>query len=97
MPNSRCGAVTSSTLTTVAVFLPIGLVSGQTGELFRPFAMTVTIALLASLFVALTVVPVLASWFMRRRNAPVAGREEGAGGEEGADAAEHGGQWKSGA
>jgi multidrug efflux pump subunit AcrB len=59
------GAVTSSTLTTVAVFLPIGLVSGQTGELFRPFAMTVTIALLASLFVALTVVPVLASWFMR--------------------------------
>ena len=81
------GAVTSSTLTTVAVFLPIGLVSGQTGELFRPFAMTVTIALLASLFVALTVVPVLASWFMRRRNAPVAGREEGAGGEEGADAA----------
>ncbi len=63
------GAVTSSTLTTVAVFLPIGLVSGQTGELFRPFAMTVTIALLASLFVALTVVPVLASWFMRRRAA----------------------------
>ncbi len=61
------GAVTSSTLTTVAVFLPIGLVSGQTGELFRPFAMTVTIALLASLFVALTVVPVLASWFMGRR------------------------------
>ncbi len=78
------GAVTSSTLTTVAVFLPIGLVSGQTGELFRPFAMTVTIALLASLFVALTVVPVLASWFMRRRNAPVTGGEEGA---EGADAA----------
>ena len=66
------GAVTSSTLTTVAVFLPIGLVSGQTGELFRPFAMTVTIALLASLFVSLTVVPVLASWFMRGRGASAA-------------------------
>ncbi len=59
------GAVTSSTLTTVAVFLPIGLVGGQAGELFRPFALAVTIALLASLLVSLTVIPVLASWFMR--------------------------------
>ncbi|MCW5950783.1 MAG: efflux RND transporter permease subunit [Propionibacteriaceae bacterium] len=59
------GAVTSSTLTTVAVFVPIGLVGGQAGEMFRPFALTVTIALLASLLVSLTVVPVLASWFMR--------------------------------
>ncbi len=60
------GAVTSSTLTTVAVFLPIGLVGGQAGELFRPFAVTVTVALLASWLVSLTVVPVLASWFMGR-------------------------------
>ncbi|MFV0408081.1 MAG: efflux RND transporter permease subunit [Propioniciclava sp.] len=59
------GAVTSSTLTTVAVFLPIGLVGGQAGETFRPFAIAVSIALLASLVVSLTVVPVLASWFMR--------------------------------
>ena len=59
------GAVTSSTLTTVAVFLPIGLVGGQAGELFRPFALAVTIALLASLLGSLTVIPVLASWFMR--------------------------------
>jgi HAE1 family hydrophobic/amphiphilic exporter-1 len=65
------GAVTSSTLTTVAVFLPIGLVSGQAGELFRPFALTVTVALLASLFVSLTVVPVLASYFMQRHGADV--------------------------
>ena len=63
------GAVTSSTLTTVAVFLPIGVVGGQAGELFRPFAVTVTVALLASLVVAMTVVPVLASWFMRRDSA----------------------------
>lgn len=61
------GAVTTSTLTTVAVFLPIGLVSGQAGEFFRPFALTVTISLLASLLVSLTVVPVLASYIMSRR------------------------------
>lgn len=59
------GAITASTLTTVAVFLPIALVSGITGELFRPFAVTVTIALLASLFVALTIIPVLAYWFLK--------------------------------
>ncbi|WP_029746586.1 efflux RND transporter permease subunit, partial [Leucobacter chironomi] len=61
------GAITASTLTTVAVFLPIALVSGIAGQLFRPFAVTVTIALLASLLVALTIVPVLAYWFMNRR------------------------------
>ena len=59
------GAVTSSTLTTVAVFLPIGLVGGQAGEIFRPFAVAVVVALMASLLVSLTVVPVFASWFMR--------------------------------
>ncbi|TXN30458.1 efflux RND transporter permease subunit [Lacisediminihabitans profunda] len=57
-------AVTASTITTVAVFLPIALVGGITGELFRPFALTVTMALGASLFVALTIVPVLAYWFL---------------------------------
>ncbi|MGI5236972.1 efflux RND transporter permease subunit [Dactylosporangium sp. CA-139066] len=59
------GAVVASTLTTVAVFLPIGLVGGLAGELFRPFAVTIAVALLASLFVALTVVPVLAYWFLK--------------------------------
>lgn len=58
-------AVTAATITTVAVFLPIGLVSGQTGELFRPFAFTVVFALLSSLVVALTIVPVLCYWFLR--------------------------------
>ncbi|QIM15641.1 MMPL family transporter [Leucobacter insecticola] len=61
------GAITASTLTTVAVFLPIAFVSGIAGQLFRPFAVTVTIALLASLAVALTIVPVLAYWFMRKQ------------------------------
>ncbi|MBM7797022.1 efflux RND transporter permease subunit [Pseudoglutamicibacter cumminsii] len=58
------GAITASTLTTVAVFAPIAFVSGLAGELFRPFALTVTIALLASLVVSLTIVPVLAYWFI---------------------------------
>ena len=58
-------AVTASTVTTVAVFLPLALVTDITGELFRPFALTITIALAASLFVALTIVPVLAYWFLR--------------------------------
>ncbi|MEI2732482.1 MAG: efflux RND transporter permease subunit [Dermatophilaceae bacterium] len=83
------GAVTSSTLTTVAVFLPLGTVSGQTGELFRPFAMTVTIALLASLLVALTVVPVLASWFMRRPAHTVRAGVPVASGEDQVPAVEH--------
>ncbi|MEU6535982.1 efflux RND transporter permease subunit [Streptomyces sp. NPDC047000] len=59
------GAVTSSTLTTVAVFLPIGLVGGMVGALFGAFSLTVTAALLASLIVSLTVVPVLSYWFLR--------------------------------
>ncbi|HZW41609.1 MAG TPA: efflux RND transporter permease subunit [Agromyces sp.] len=59
------GAITASTITTVAVFLPLALVEGVTGELFRPFSLTVTIALLASLLVSLTIVPVLAYWFLK--------------------------------
>ncbi|MFV0320693.1 MAG: efflux RND transporter permease subunit [Microbacterium sp.] len=58
-------AITASTITTVAVFLPIAFVGDMTGELFRPFALTVTIAMTASLLVALTIVPVLAYWFLR--------------------------------
>jgi HAE1 family hydrophobic/amphiphilic exporter-1 len=58
------GAITASTLTTVAVFLPIAFVGDLAGELFRPFALTVTIALLSSLLVSLTIVPVLAYWFL---------------------------------
>ncbi|WP_169982628.1 efflux RND transporter permease subunit [Microbispora sp. H10836] len=59
------GAVTASTLTTVAVFLPIAFVGGMVGQLFSPFAITVTVALLASLLVSLTVIPVLAYWFLK--------------------------------
>ncbi|RYJ26655.1 RND multidrug efflux transporter [Streptomyces sp. L-9-10] len=65
------GAVTASTLTTVAVFLPIGLTGGMVGELFGSFSLTVTAALLASLLVSLTVVPVLSYWFLRAPKAAV--------------------------
>ena len=58
-------AITASTLTTVAVFLPIAFVGSLAGELFRPFALTVTFALIASLLVSLTIVPVLAYWFLK--------------------------------
>jgi HAE1 family hydrophobic/amphiphilic exporter-1 len=59
-------AITSSTLTTVAVFLPIGFVGGIVSQFFLPFALTVTFALLASLVCALTVVPVMATLFIDR-------------------------------
>ncbi len=59
------GAITAATITTVAVFLPIALVGGLVGELFRPFSFTFAIALVASLFVSLTIVPVLAYWFLK--------------------------------
>jgi multidrug efflux pump subunit AcrB len=59
------GAVTASTLTTVTVFAPVAIVSGVVGELFRPFAITVAVALGASLLVSMTIVPVLTYWFLR--------------------------------
>ncbi|GAB2566890.1 efflux RND transporter permease subunit [Leucobacter ruminantium] len=69
------GAITASTVTTVAVFLPMAFVDGMVGELFRPFAFTVTIALAASLLVSLTIVPVLAYWFLRPDRAKAGDRD----------------------
>ncbi|GAB3248960.1 efflux RND transporter permease subunit [Kineosporia babensis] len=63
------GAITASTITTVAVFLPLTLVGGIIGELFQPFGITVSVALLASLLVSLTIVPVLAFWFLKQPTA----------------------------
>jgi HAE1 family hydrophobic/amphiphilic exporter-1 len=59
------GAIAASTVCTVAVFAPLAFVGGMVGELFRPFGLTITIALAASLAVALTIVPVLAYWFVK--------------------------------
>jgi HAE1 family hydrophobic/amphiphilic exporter-1 len=63
-PSEVAGAITSSTLTTVAVFLPLGFAGGLVSQFFLPFALTVTFALLASLVVALTVIPVLAYYLV---------------------------------
>ncbi|MEX1028797.1 MAG: efflux RND transporter permease subunit [Paenibacillaceae bacterium] len=62
-------AIISSTITTVAVFAPLGLLQGITGEFFKPFALTVGFALLGSLLVALTVVPLMA-WALLRNHVP---------------------------
>ncbi|MEL6442070.1 MAG: efflux RND transporter permease subunit [Cyanobacteria bacterium J06621_8] len=59
--------VSISTLTIVAVFLPIGLMGGTLGQFFRPFGFTLSAAVLTSLLAARTLVPVLAaSWFSRQ-------------------------------
>ncbi len=63
-PREVASAITASTLTTVAVFLPLGFVGGLVSQFFLPFALTVTFALLASLICALTVVPVLAYFLL---------------------------------
>lgn len=52
--------IMSSTIVTIAVFLPLAFVTGMVGELFMPFALTMVFALLASLLVAITLVPMLA-------------------------------------
>ncbi len=60
------GAITASTLTTVCVFLPIVFVEGITKQLFTDLALTMTYSLLASLIVALTLVPAMASGMLRK-------------------------------
>jgi len=55
------GAVVAATLTTIAVFFPMVFISGVAGQLFRDQALTVTFALVFSLLVALTLIPMLAS------------------------------------
>ncbi|WP_069651103.1 efflux RND transporter permease subunit [Caloranaerobacter ferrireducens] len=58
-------AVTASTLTTVAVFLPIVFVEGITSTIFKELAMTVTLSLIASLMVSLTLIPMLSSKILK--------------------------------
>lgn len=59
-------AITSSTLTTVAVFLPIGLISGAIGEFMLPMVLAVVYSILSSLLVALTVVPLMAFLLLKK-------------------------------
>ena len=57
-------AITASTVTTIAVFVPVLFISGLIGKIFTEFALTISFSLIASLAVALTVVPMLASKFL---------------------------------
>ncbi len=59
--------VTAATLTVVAVFLPIGLMSGVLGQFFRPFGITISAAMLISLLVSRTLSPVLAVYWLQSR------------------------------
>ena len=59
-------AIISSTLTTVVIFIPLAFIPGVVGEFFSPFAISVSLALLASTVVAITIVPVLAASLLRR-------------------------------
>ena len=58
-------AIITSTLTTIAIFIPLGFIQGLVGEFFLPFALTVSFALVASTVVALTAVPVVGSILLR--------------------------------
>jgi HAE1 family hydrophobic/amphiphilic exporter-1 len=69
--------IMSSTIVTIAVFLPLGLVKGQIGELFLPFALTIVFALLASLLVAITIVPMMAHTFFKKGISETHHHEEG--------------------
>lgn len=60
------GAITSSTLTTIVVFLPIVYIQGAAGELFKEQAWTVSFSLISSLFVAILLMPMLASQYIKR-------------------------------
>ncbi len=65
------GAITSSTLTTIVVFLPIVYIQGAAGELFKEQAWTVSFSLISSLFVAILLMPMLASKYVTK---PISGQ-----------------------
>ena len=68
------GAVTASTLTTVCVFVPIVFVEGITRQLFTDLALTMTYSLLASLIIALTLVPAMATGMLKKEKPAREGR-----------------------
>ena len=72
-------AIISSTLTTVVIFIPLAFIQGVVGEFFSPFAISVSLALLASTAVAITIVPVLCASLLKRGD--VSGDVESAGGQ----------------
>jgi CzcA family heavy metal efflux pump len=69
--------VTTSTLTTVVVFLPLGLLTGVEGQFFHALSITLTIAVLVSLIVALTIIPLLSEQFLTAHDVDVEDRGNG--------------------
>ncbi len=67
--------ITSATLATVAIFIPLVFVGGIVGEIFVPFALTVTFAMLASLAVSLGVIPVMSKWLRSAKPGKQAARD----------------------
>lgn len=63
--------VSAATLTIVAVFLPVGLMGGVVGQFFKPFGVTISVAVLMSLLAARTLSPVLAAFWLRRKVEPI--------------------------
>jgi CzcA family heavy metal efflux pump len=75
-------AVTSSTLTTVVVFLPLGLLEGVVGQFFKALSLTLTISVVVSLGLAFTIIPLLSEQYVTERDAeyePAAGTPGGRG------------------
>jgi CzcA family heavy metal efflux pump len=68
--------VTTSTLTTVVVFLPLRLLTGVVGQFFAALSITLTIAVLVSLFLAVTIIPLMADQFLREADATADDLEE---------------------
>src|SRR5678815_4005538 len=62
-------SVTTSTITTVVVFLPLRLLKGVVGQFFAALSITLTIAVLVSLLLALTIIPLMADQFLRKEDA----------------------------
>ena len=72
------GPVAGSTLTTVVVFAPLGLLAGVVGEFFRSFAIALAVAVLLSLVLAMTVIPaVVAQWARAPTTEPASARGAG--------------------
>jgi multidrug efflux pump subunit AcrB len=67
------GAVIGSTLTTILVFLPLAFVRGVIGQFFQSLSLALAIAVLVSMVVSLTLIPVLAARFLGRRGMPASG------------------------
>jgi CzcA family heavy metal efflux pump len=67
------GAVIGSTFTTILVFLPLAFIQGMVGQFFQSLALALTVALLVSMFVSLTIIPVLAARFLGGKPMPQSG------------------------